>query len=57
MTKQEAIKILEDMPENKFQEFLKSLPMRTQLLVKSGFVDWRDCLSEWYLTKHKKGKV
>lgn len=49
MSKQEAIKIVEDMPEDKFQEFFNNLPMRTQLCVKGGLVDWRECLANWYI--------
>ena len=49
MSEQEAIKILEEMPEDKFQVFFGGLPWRVQLLVKSGFVGWRECLASWYI--------
>jgi hypothetical protein len=49
MSKEEATKILEEMPENDFQLFFKKLPYRVQLLVKGGLVDWRECLSGWYI--------
>lgn len=51
ITRQQAIKRLEDMPEDEFQKFFKSLPPRTQLLVKGGLVDWKECLAEWYIGK------
>lgn len=56
MTKQEAIKIVEDMPEDKFQDFFNNLPMRTQLCVKGGLVDWRECLAYWYIVKCRREK-
>ena len=49
MSKIEAIKVLEEMPEDDFQSFFKGLPGRVQLLVKGGMVDWRECLSDWYI--------
>ncbi len=53
MSKVEAIKTLEEMPEDQFQTFFKGLPLRVQLCVKGGIVDWKDCLAEWYI---KRGK-
>ena len=52
----EAIKIVENMPEDKFQDFFNNLPMRTQLCVKGGLVDWRECLAHWYMVKCRKEK-
>lgn len=49
MSKNEAIRALELMPEDKFQAFFKGLPGRVQLLVSGGLVDWRDCLADWYI--------
>jgi len=49
MSKIEAIKVLEEMPEDKFQAFFKGLPGRVQLLVTGGMVDWRECLADWYI--------
>jgi len=49
MNNHEAIKMLEEMPEDKFQAFFKGLPGRVQLLVKGGLVDWRECLAIWYI--------
>jgi len=51
MSLQEAIKIVENMPEDKFQDFFKGLPTRVQLCVKGGLVDWRECLATWYIKK------
>lgn len=51
MSESNALKILEAMPEEKFQTFFKSLPQRVQLLVKAGMVDWRKVLPQWYLKK------
>ena len=45
MNNDEAIKRLEEMPEDKFQAFFGGLPGRVQLLVKGGLVDWRECLA------------
>lgn len=47
----EALEILEKMPENKFQEFFKSLPYRTQLCCQGGLVNWKDVLPAWYIKK------
>ena len=49
MTKEEALKELEEMPEDKFQEWFNSLPLRVTMLVKAGFVDWREVLPNWRL--------
>jgi len=49
MSKNEAIKTLEEMPEDQFQAFFKRVPGRVQLLVKGALVDWRECLADWYL--------
>ena len=54
MSEQEAIKTLEEMPEDKFQAFFKGLPGRVQLLVKGGLVDWRECLANWYIRERRK---
>lgn len=39
---------IEQIPEAEFQEFFSWLPPRTKLAVKSGLVDWRTALVEWY---------
>ena len=49
MSKAEAIMQLEEMPEDKFQAFFKGLPLRVQLCVQGGLVDWRECLANWYI--------
>ena len=54
MTKIEALKILEAMPEDSFQVFFKSLPSRVQLIVKGGLADWREVLPEWYIKLNNK---
>ena len=54
MSKIEAIKILEEMPEDKFQAFFTGLPGRVQLLVKGGIVDWKECLADWYIRAEVK---
>ena len=51
MSREEAIKTIEDMPEDKFQAFFKGLPARVQLCVRGGLVDWRECLAGWYIRK------
>jgi len=45
---QETLKKLEAMPEEEFQNFFKSLPLRTQILVRVGLVDWREVLPNYY---------
>jgi hypothetical protein len=49
MTKEQALKDINEMSEYKFQKFFKQLPPRVQLIVRSGFVEWREVLSEWYI--------
>ena len=49
MTTEQALQVLEEMPDGEFNEFLDELPMRTQLCVKGGLVNWRDVLPEWYI--------
>lgn len=49
MSAQDALKILEAMPEDKFQAFFKALPQRVQLLVRGGLVNWREVLPQWYI--------
>ena len=48
MTNQDALKILEEMPEPEFQEFFTSLLYRVQLRCKGGLVDWKEVLPQWY---------
>ena len=55
MNNHEAIKRLEEMPEDQFQLFFGGLPWRVQLLVKSGLVDWKECLANWYIKERMKG--
>jgi len=44
-----ALKILEEMPEEEFQKFFKSLPYRVQLLCQGGLVAWKEVLPQWYV--------
>ena len=46
---EEALQKLEQMPEIEFQNFFRSLPLRVQMLVRSGMADWRQVLPEWYI--------
>ena len=55
MNNPEAIKRLEEMPEDKFQAFFAGLPLRVQLCVQGGLVDWRECLANWYIRERMKG--
>ena len=57
MTKKQALKTLEAMPEDEFQTFFTSLPTRTQFIVKSGFVDWKKVLPPWYVSYKIKKTV
>jgi hypothetical protein len=54
MTREEALKILENMDESTFQAFFKALPYRTQLACRGGLVNWKDVLPEWYITQLKE---
>lgn len=49
MTNSQALQILEDMAEDDFQVFFKSLPERVQLCVRGGLVSWKEVLPEWYI--------
>jgi len=51
--KHEALKKLEAMTELEFNAFLSALPARVGLLVRGGMADWREVLTEWYLTTNK----
>ena len=53
MTKPEALQILENMSENQFQEFYKSLPYRVQICCGGGLVDWKEVLPRWWI-KHQE---
>ena len=48
MSEEKALKILEEMPEEKFQEFYNSLPYRVRLCCEGGLVDWREVLPQWF---------
>lgn len=49
MTKIKALQLLETMPDKEFNEFFNQVPMRTQLLIRGHFVDWRETLPQWYI--------
>ncbi len=49
MTEKQALEKLEKMPELEFQVFFQKLPERVKLLVKAGFVDWKETLPQWYI--------
>jgi len=49
MSNEQALKVLEAMSDKDFNDFLNNLPMRTQLCVKSGLVDWKEVLPQWYI--------
>ena len=46
MTNQDALTILEEMPEDKFQVFFKALPYRVQLACKGDLADWKEVLPQ-----------
>jgi len=56
MTQQDALAILEAMPEPEFQAFYRALPGRTRLLCEGGLVNWRDVLPNWYIKRSTEGK-
>ncbi|KKN37410.1 hypothetical protein LCGC14_0763580 [marine sediment metagenome] len=47
----DTLRTLEEMPEDEFQTFFQSLPMRVQLCCQGGLVDWKEVLPEWYEKK------
>ncbi len=49
MSKEQALAILDAMPEPEFQAWFKALPMKVQLCVRGGLVNWTDVLPEWYI--------
>ncbi len=53
----EALKTLEEMPEEEFQAFFKLLPGRTTMMLEARFVDWREVLPEWYIKFKTEGLV
>jgi hypothetical protein len=53
MSKEDALIILEAMPEPEFQAFYAKLPGRTRLLVGGGLVDWREVLPSWYIKREE----
>ena len=55
MNETEALEILENMPEEEFQEFFKSLPYRTQVGCRSGLLDWKEVLPKWYVKNPPAG--
>ena len=59
MTIKEAERIIEKMTDSEYDVFLKSLPLRTQYLIRSGIVNYRDVLPKWYikLTTNKIYKI
>ena len=56
MTKKQALNKLEKMTDREFNTFFEALPLRTQMLVKAGFVNWKEVLPQWYLnfTEHNE---
>lgn len=49
MTDPEALLKLECMTDQEFTDFCDGLPPRVQLLLKAGFVDWREVCPQWYI--------
>lgn len=43
-----ALQKLEAMNDEEFRVFMEKLPKVTQMLVRSGLVDWREVLPVWY---------
>ena len=56
MSKSEALKILEEMPEPEFQEFFESLPARVRLCCQGGLVDWKEALPQWFIKILNEGR-
>lgn len=57
MTENEALKVLEKMPEEEFQDFFKSLPYRVRLCCQGGLVNRKEVLPYWYIKYKKKEMV
>lgn len=49
MTESEALIVLEKMTSQQFNHFLKGLPERVGMLVRSGMCNWREVLPQWYI--------
>ncbi len=49
MKEQEALKILEAMPDTVFDKFFQALPLRTRLLIEGGMADWKEVCPKWYI--------
>ena len=49
MTKKQALKLLEKMTDTEFGIFFDKLPERVRILVRAGFVNWKEILPEWYI--------
>lgn len=39
---------METISDEEFQQFFSQLPPRVQLIVRSGFVDWKETLRPYY---------
>ena len=57
MTKEEALLKLEKMSTQEFNNFLKRLPERVGMLVRSGMCNWREVLPEWYVKSRTENGV
>ena len=44
----DALNSLNAMSDDEFLAFFNLLPLRVRMLVKSGLVDWREILPQWY---------
>ncbi len=49
MTPEKALEILTKMSDQEFNQFFEKLPERVKLLVRSGLVNWKEALPEWYI--------
>lgn len=49
MTEPQALKKLKSMSDADFNAFLKRTPQRTQMMVRSGLVDWKEVLPGWLI--------
>ena len=54
MNKEEALNTLERMSNKEFNLFLKTLPQRVQMLVRSGMTNWKEVLPTWFLQRSIK---
>jgi len=55
MSISEALKILEELDDKTFNDWLNTLPYRVRLCIK--MTDWREILPKWWIKTHSKEPI